>query len=272
MNKFNLNLSSRRLAGLAGVAVCASVMVGLAGCQPAVANSSSATEPIKTYSTNDVVAQNTEAENNTAPGQNTSPGQNNAPAGGANAAPGAGEGPKSTNELEMPTNKPPKDGEEVAVIETKFGKIIAKFRSDKAPKTVENFKKLANKGFYNGTTFHRVIPGFMIQGGCPNTKPGAKGMPGTGDPGYKLKNEFNNLHHGPGVLSMARSSDPDSAGSQFFVCVADADSLDRQYTAFGEVVRGQEVADQIVAQPRDSSDMPNERVEMKVKIVKWPVK
>ncbi len=168
---------------------------------------------------------------------------------------------------------PPKNGEEVAVLETTKGRIIFKFRADKAPKTVENFKKLANKKFYDTTAFHRVIPGFMIQGGCPNSKPGAKGMPGTGDPGYSIDAEFNDIKHVPGVVSMARSSDPNSAGCQFFIMVNEYPSLDGEYTAFGQVVKGQEVADAIVAEPTDTQDMPVKRMEIKtIRIQKWPVK
>ena len=122
---------------------------------------------------------------------------------------------------------------EVAVIKTNYGELTIAFWPDVAPKTVENFKKLATEGFYNGTAFHRIIKGFMIQGGCPNTKKGARGMPGTGDPGYKLKAEFNSKAHVRGVISMARAQDPNSAGCQFFICHGDARFLDRQYTAFG---------------------------------------
>jgi peptidyl-prolyl cis-trans isomerase B (cyclophilin B) len=156
-----------------------------------------------------------------------------------------------------------------AVIETSFGEIELEFFPDKAPGHVKNFLDLARKGTYDGTLFHRVIPGFMIQGGDPSTKDpkSPRHSHGTGGPGYQIKAEFNDTPHKKGVLSMARSSSPDSAGSQFFICVADALFLDRQYTAFGRVVRGQEVADTIVAQPRDARDNPNQRVEMKVRVV-----
>jgi peptidyl-prolyl cis-trans isomerase B (cyclophilin B) len=156
-----------------------------------------------------------------------------------------------------------------AVIETKFGEIEIEFFDDKAPGHVKNFLDLAKKGFYDGTTFHRVIPGFMIQGGDPNTKDlkGARSNHGTGGPGYQIKAEFNDTSHKRGIVSMARSQNPDSAGSQFFICVKDSPFLDRQYTAFGRVVRGMEAADQIVAQPRDGRDNPNERVDMKVRVV-----
>ena len=158
---------------------------------------------------------------------------------------------------------------ETAVIETKFGEIEIELLSDKAPGHVKNFLDLARKGFYDGTTFHRVIPGFMIQGGCPNTKDtkGGKGAHGTGGPGYTIKAEFNDTAHKRGVVSMARSQDPNSAGSQYFICVGDSGFLDKQYTAFGRVVRGMEAADKIVASPRDGKDNPNERVDMKVRVV-----
>ena len=130
---------------------------------------------------------------------------------------------------------------EHAVIKTAYGEMTLAFWPEVAPKTVENFKKLAREGFYDGTAFHRIIKGFMIQGGCPHTKTGASGMPGTGDPGYKVKAEFNSKPHVKGVISMARSSHPDSAGCQFFLVHGDARFLDNQYTAFGALVKGEEV-------------------------------
>jgi len=156
-----------------------------------------------------------------------------------------------------------------AVIETKFGDLEIELWPDKAPGHVKNFLDLARKGVYDGTIFHRVIPGFMIQGGDPNTKdPKApRATHGTGGPGHTIKAEFNDTAHTRGTVSMARSQDPHSAGSQFFVCVADARFLDRQYSAFGRVVRGMEVADKIVNTARDSKDNPHERVEMKVRVV-----
>ena len=154
-----------------------------------------------------------------------------------------------------------------AVIETKFGTIELKFFPDVAPNHVKNFIDLAKKGFYDGTTFHRVIPGFMIQGGDPNTREADKSRHGMGGPGYQVKAEFNEKPHKRGTLSMARAASPDSAGSQFFICVKDSPFLDRQYTVFGEVISGMEVADKIVSQPRDPRDNPNERIEMKVKII-----
>jgi peptidyl-prolyl cis-trans isomerase B (cyclophilin B) len=160
-----------------------------------------------------------------------------------------------------------KMAETTAVIETKLGNIELKFFPDVAPNHVKNFIDLAKKGFYDGTIFHRVIPGFMIQGGDPNTKNPDRSNHGMGGPGYAVKAEFNDKPHKRGTLSMARAADPNSAGSQFFICVAPASFLDKQYTAFGEVVSGMEVVDKIVSAPRDKRDNPNERLEMKVKIV-----
>ncbi len=155
-----------------------------------------------------------------------------------------------------------------AIIKTKFGEMEIRFFPDKAPKHVENFIKLAKEKFYDGTIFHRVIPGFMIQGGDPNTKdPNKKEMFGMGGPGYSVKAEFSDTPHKRGIVSMARSQDPDSAGSQFFIVVEDSRFLDRKYTVFGEVVKGMGVADKIVGQDRDAKDNPLERVEMKVEIV-----
>jgi peptidyl-prolyl cis-trans isomerase B (cyclophilin B) len=154
-----------------------------------------------------------------------------------------------------------------AVIETKFGNMELNFFPDVAPHHVSNFIELAKKGVYDGTTFHRVIPKFMIQGGDPNSKNPDRTKHGMGGPGYTIKAEFSAKPHKRGTLSMARSAHPDSAGSQFFICVADAFFLDKQYTAFGELVSGIEVADKIVSQPRDKNDNPTERIEMKVKIV-----
>ena len=154
-----------------------------------------------------------------------------------------------------------------AIIETKFGNITLRFFPDVAPNHVKNFIDLAKKGFYDGTIFHRVIPGFMIQGGDPNTKGPDRSTYGMGGPGYTLKAEFNSRPFKRGTLGMARSSDPNSAGSQFFITVADARFLDHQYTVFGEVVSGMDVAEKIVNLPRDASDDPLERVEMKVKII-----
>jgi len=147
-----------------------------------------------------------------------------------------------------------------------LGDIVVKFFPDVAPGHVKNFTDLAKKGFYNGTTFHRVIPGFMIQGGDPNSKNADRSSHGMGGPGYTIKAEFNSKPHKRGILSMARANDPNSAGSQFFICVADANFLDWQYTAFGEVVSGMEVADKVVNSKRDGRDNPLERIEMTVTV------
>lgn len=139
---------------------------------------------------------------------------------------------------------------EVAVIKTSEGEMVLEFWPDVAPGHVENFKKLANKGFYDGTAFHRVIKVFMIQGGDPLTKEASREREwGTGGPGHTVKAEFNDRSHQRGVLSMARSSDPDSAGSQFFICLADASFLDGKYTAFGKLVKGDDVLGKIGATP-----------------------
>lgn len=171
--------------------------------------------------------------------------------------------------------KPPKDGEEVAVLETNLGKVVLRFFPDVAPGHVENFKNLAKKKFYDGTKFHRVIPGFMIQGGDPNSKDDDRSNDGMGGPGYQIKAEFNRVPHVRGILSMARSQDPDSAGSQFFIVVADSGFLDGQYTVFGAVVSGMDVVDKIVNLPRDSRDNPlpeNPAILKSVRLAKWPVK
>lgn len=154
-----------------------------------------------------------------------------------------------------------------AIIKTKFGDIEVKFLPDVAPKHVANFIKLAKDGFYNGTIFHRVIPGFMIQGGDPNTKDSLKkDTYGQGGPGYSIKAEFSDMPHKRGAVSMARANDPDTAGSQFFIVVEDSRFLDNKYSVFGEVVRGIGVTDKIVNLPRDERDNPKERVEMTVTI------
>ena len=167
-----------------------------------------------------------------------------------------------------------------AVISTKFGDIVLEFFDDIAPKHVESFKLHAQNGYYNGTTFHRVIPGFMIQGGDPLTKSDDRSRHGTGGNAAKyfgigtesdestwdLPAEFSSTTHERGILSMARSQNPDSGGSQFFICVADARFLDNQYTVFGKVVSGMDVVDAIVSAPRDARDNPNDRIEMKVRL------
>ena len=157
------------------------------------------------------------------------------------------------------------DGQ-IAVIETNFGNIVIQLFPDVAPGHVENFVKLARDGFYDGSTFHRVIPGFMIQGGDPNSKDEDRSNDGQGGPGYTINAEFSDVPHKRGILSMARAQDPNSAGSQFFIVVADSNFLDGQYTVFGEVIEGMDVADKIVNVKRDGSDNPLEKVTMKVTI------
>src|ERR1700761_4087251 len=144
---------------------------------------------------------------------------------------------------------------EIAIIRTTEGEIQIEFWPDVAPKTVENFKKLAKKGFYDGTCFHRIVKGVMIQGGDPLTKdPEAEDRWGTGGPGHRVKAEFNEKSHVRGVLSMARSQNPDSAGSQFFICLGDAKFLDRQYTAFGKLIKGDDVLGKIGDTPTTRSN------------------
>ena len=151
---------------------------------------------------------------------------------------------------------------EEVTIKTNFGSIKFNLLPELAPETVRNFSKLAKSGFYNETLFHRVIPGFMIQGGDPNTKSPDKSMWGQGGPGYNLKAEFSSRSHLRGIVSMARATDPDSAGSQFFVVTSDRALLAKQYTVFGQVVEGMEVADKIVNLPRDGNDCPEQEVKM----------
>jgi peptidyl-prolyl cis-trans isomerase B (cyclophilin B) len=170
--------------------------------------------------------------------------------------------------------KPMNSAKEVAVIKTSEGEMVAEFWPEVAPNTVENFKKLARSGFYDGTAFHRIVKGFMIQGGDPLTKdPAQESRYGTGDPGYKIKAEFNDRSHERGVLSMARSSDPDSAGSQFFICLANVSRLDHQYTTFGKIIKGDDVLGKIGDTEVTTSDSgerskPTKRVTVEsIKIV-----
>jgi peptidyl-prolyl cis-trans isomerase B (cyclophilin B) len=158
--------------------------------------------------------------------------------------------------------------DEVAVLETSAGPIVLEFWPDVAPQTVENFKKLAREGFYDGTAFHRIIRGFMAQGGDPLTKdPAKEAMWGTGDPGYKIKAEFNDRPHDRGVVSMARSADPDSAGSQFFLMFGRAPHLDGRYTGFGKMIAGEATLAKIestpvTVSPSGEPSKPTERVEL----------
>ena len=186
---------------------------------------------------------------------------------------------ENSGKSELKTNDPEK---EITVISTKFGDISLEFFDELAPKHVESFKLHAQNDYYNGTIFHRVIPGFMIQGGDPLTRSKDRSRHGTGGNAAKyfgvgresepntwdLPAEFSSRTHSRGILSMARSQDPDSGGSQFFICVADAPFLNGQYTVFGRVIEGMDVVDQIVNAPRDQRDNPNDRIEMEVRIEK----
>jgi peptidyl-prolyl cis-trans isomerase B (cyclophilin B) len=170
---------------------------------------------------------------------------------------------------EAKSDKPSSDTNLVAVIKTSEGTMVIAFWPDVAPKTVENFETLAKKGFYDGTCFHRVIKGFMIQGGDPLTKdPSQEERWGTGGPGYNVNAEFNDRSHDRGVISMARSRDPNSAGSQFFICHGAPHFLDHQYTAFGKLIKGDDVLDKIANTPTHSPDRPDKRVNIdSIKIV-----
>ena len=171
-------------------------------------------------------------------------------------------------------NKPMSTSNEVAVIKTNEGQMVVQFWTDAAPNTVENFKKLARQGLYDGTIFHRIVKGFMIQGGDPNSKdPAKESTYGQGDPGYKIKAEFNDHSHDRGVISMARGPDPDSAGSQFFICLAPVRRLDGQYTTFGKLIKGVDLLEKIGDTPVTNNGMgevskPTKRIVIEsVKIV-----
>jgi peptidyl-prolyl cis-trans isomerase B (cyclophilin B) len=186
-------------------------------------------------------------------------GQNNLPA--PPAAP--------TTNTPPPAATPAAPEKEVAVISTTEGDMVVEFWTDAAPKTIENFKKLAKSGFYDGTCIHRVIKGFMIQGGDPLTKDSSKeALWGTGDPGYKIDAEFNDHPHVRGVLSMARSNDPNSAGSQFFICHGNPSQLDHQYTTFGKLIKGDDVLEKIATTTTHPPDRPDKRMGIvSIKIV-----
>jgi peptidyl-prolyl cis-trans isomerase B (cyclophilin B) len=169
---------------------------------------------------------------------------------------------------------PMNSSNEVAVIKTSEGDMVVQFWTDAAPNTVENFKKLARQGFYDGTIFHRIVKQFMIQGGDPNSKdPAKENSYGEGGPGYNTKAEFNDHSHDRGVISMARGPDPDSAGSQFFICLAAVHRLDHQYTTFGKLIKGQDVLEKIGDTPVTRNSMgepskPTKRVVIEsIKIV-----
>jgi len=187
-----------------------------------------------------------------------------APVADSKPAPKPDENKTATKEEKKTVNQ-----KEVAVIKTSEGTMVVELWPDVAPKTVANFKKLANEGFYDGTAFHRVIKDFMIQGGDPLTKDEAnKARWGTGDPGYKLKAEFNERSHTRGVISMARAQDPDSAGCQFFICHGNPTFLDRQYTAFGKLIKGDDVLEKIGTTATGARDVPNKRMNIdSIKVV-----
>jgi peptidyl-prolyl cis-trans isomerase B (cyclophilin B) len=175
---------------------------------------------------------------------------------------------------EKKETSPMSTSNEVAAIKTNEGDMVVQCWTDAAPNTIENFKKLARQGFYDGTIFHRIVKGFMIQGGDPNSKdPAKENTYGAGDPGYKIKAEFNNHSHDRGVISMARGPDPDSAGSQFFICLAPVRRLDGQYTTFGKLIKGDDVLDKIGNTPVERNaqgemSKPTKRVVIEsVKIV-----
>ena len=169
---------------------------------------------------------------------------------------------------------PMNSSNEVAVIKTSEGDMVLQFWTDAAPNTIENFKKLARQGFYDGTIFHRIIKQFMIQGGDPNSKdPAKEDSYGEGGPDHNIKAEFNDHPHERGVISMARGPDPDSAGSQFFICLAPVHRLDHQYTTFGKLIKGDDVLEKIGDTPvtknsRGEQSKPTKRVVIEsVKIV-----
>jgi peptidyl-prolyl cis-trans isomerase B (cyclophilin B) len=166
----------------------------------------------------------------------------------------------ATEEEEKPKTTPTNSANEVAVIKTSDGDMVVQFWTDAAPNTVGNFKKLARQGFYDGTIFHRIVKGFMIQGGDPNSKdPAKENSYGEGGPGYNINAEFNDHSHDRGVISMARGPDPNSAGSQFFICLASVHRLDHQYTTFGKLIKGQDVLEKIgdIAVTKNSMGEPS---------------
>jgi len=180
---------------------------------------------------------------------------------GAESKPETQAEPKTETKSEAKEEKTTVTTNEVAVIKTTEGEMVIEFWPDVAPKTVENFKTLAKKGFYDGTCFHRVIKGFMIQGGDPLTKDASQESRwGTGGPGHQVKAEFNDRHHDRGVVSMARSQNPDSAGSQFFICHGSPRFLDKQYTAFGKLIKGDDVLEKIATTATHPPDRPDKRM------------
>jgi peptidyl-prolyl cis-trans isomerase B (cyclophilin B) len=179
------------------------------------------------------------------------------------ATAGAAEAAKAADKAKAKVSKAAKTGEDVAVLQTSMGTIAFRFHEKDAPKHVANFKKLAGEGFYDGTTFHRVSPGFMIQGGDPNSTDADRANDGTGSAGYTIDAEFNSNAHLRGTVSMARAGDPNSASCQFFICVVPTPFLDGKYSVFGQVVEGMDVVDKIVSVPRDQRDNPLDKVIIK---------
>jgi len=172
----------------------------------------------------------------------------------------------ATNDIDFDSLKSTDLMSYYATISTKFGKMALEFYPEKAPNHVRNFLKLGSTDFYDGTTFHRVIKDFMIQGGDPNSKDDNPNNDGMGGPGYTIDAEFNDIKHTKGILSMARSQNPNSAGSQFFIMHGDSPWLDGKYTVFGKVVYGLDVIDKIASVETDNRDRPIENVEMDVDI------
>jgi peptidyl-prolyl cis-trans isomerase B (cyclophilin B) len=260
--------------------LAAMVVLGLAGCDdPPKAGSSSekstpANETAASPNEAEIAAKKAEEEAKANEAAAEEKVKAEKAAGGAGAA--------SSNATQTVATDKPKSGDEVGVIETAKGRIVVMFRPDKAPMHVQNFKELAGKKFYDGTRFHRCIAGFMIQGGDPNSKDLSKsdrwGTGGNMVNGAErmIKLEPSDLNHKRGVLSMARSQDPDSASSQFFIMQADNADLDTQYSAFGKVVSGMEVVDKIVitgdAANNGAVDPKYAVVVKSIRITRWPVK
>lgn len=244
----------------------AAAALGLAACSPSTPETAAATETTETAATPSTTTETAAEKPAEVTGETVSA--------STEATPETETAPAGTETGDVATRKP-KDGEEVAVLETAQGRIILMFFPDKAPNHVKRFKEAVTEGIYTGTYFHRVIPGFMIQGGDPNTKNSDKGDDGMGGYGSFLKAEFNDVKHVRGILSAARTQDPNSAQSQFFIVQGKADFLDGQYTAYGKVVSGMEAVDKIVNLPRGQGDNPNKSDDARIKsakIVKWPVK
>lgn len=196
-------------------------------------------------------------------------------------APEPARGKRSPLATAAPTATLPKDGEQVAVIQTNFGRIVFKFFPEKAPKTVENFIKLSNAKFYDGTQFHRIVPKFVIQGGDPNSKGTDKETWGAGGPGYTIPGEMNDIGHTRGAVAMARQEDPDSAGSQFYFTLSDRPELDPDlaskrvgYTVFGQVLEGMNVIDHISGLELDEKSIPKNKpaIVETIRITTWPLK